>query len=118
MILEILIRVAKKSLSIILLSAGISVFLGWEKAPQGIIAGGLFGILTLRGVVRSVEGFVKSERFTGKIIFFTMSRLLILFLALFILIKYKMINVIGMLFGFTVVFVLILVEGMKEAKKE
>lgn len=115
--MEILIRVAKKSLIIILLTAAVSAFFEWEKLPPGIIAGGLFGVLTLRGIVRSVERFINSERAAVKIIFFNMSRLVVLFMALFILIWTKAINVFGMLFGFTVVFVLILTEGMKVAKE-
>jgi hypothetical protein len=114
--MEILKRVIKKSLFIIIPAAVISAFFEWKKLPLGIIAGGLFGILNLRGLVRSVEGFIGTERLTAKIIFLSMTRLFILFAAIFILIWFKIINVLGMLFGFTVIFVLILIEGMKVSK--
>ncbi len=114
--MEILKRVIYKSIIIILLCAAISAFYEWKKLPLGIIAGGLFGILNLRGLVRSVEGFINSNILSAKLILMSFTRLFILFSAIFILLWFKIINVFGLLFGFTVVFVLILVEGMKVAK--
>ena len=114
--MEILKRVIYKSIIIILLCAAISAFYEWKKLPLGIIAGGLFGILNLRGLVRSVEGFINSNMLSAKLILMSFTRLFILFSAIFILLWFKIINVFGLLFGFTVVFVLILVEGMKVAK--
>lgn len=114
--MEILKRVIKKGLFIIIPSAAISAFFEWKRLPLGIIAGGLFGILNLRGLTRTVEGFIGTKRPTAKIIIMSMTRLSILFAAIFILIWLKIINVLGMLFGFTVIFVLILIEGMKVSK--
>ena len=114
--MEILKRVIYKSIIIILLCAAISAFYEWKKLPLGIIAGGLFGILNLRGLVRSVEGFINSNMLSAKLILMSFTRLFILFSAIFILLWFKIINVFGLLFGFTVVFILILVEGMKIAK--
>ncbi len=115
--MEILKGVIKKSLIIILPAAAVSAFFEWKKLPLGIIAGGLFGILNLRGLVRSVEGLIGSEGLSAKIVFLSMTRLLMLFTAIFILVWLKIINVLGMLFGFTVVFVLILFEGMKVGRR-
>ena len=114
--MEILKRVIHKSIFIILPCAVISGFYEWKKLPLGIIAGGLFGILNLRGLVRSVEGFINSNMLSAKLILMSFTRLFILFSAIFILLWFKIINVFGLLFGFTVVFILILVEGMKIAK--
>lgn len=114
--MEILRGVIKKSLIIILPAAAASAFFEWKKLPVGIILGGVFGILNLQGLVRSVEGLIGSKKATAKIIFLSMTRLFILFAAVFILIWLKIINILGMLFGFTVVFLLILYEGMKVGK--
>ena len=116
--MEILKGVIKKSLFIILPAAIVSAFFEWKRLPLGIIAGGVFGILNLRGLARTVEGFIGTEMPAAKIIFLSMTRLFILFTAIFILIWFKIINVLGLLFGFTVVFILILVEGMKVAKSQ
>jgi len=111
--MEILSRVITKSLIIILPAAAVSAFIEWKKLPLGIIAGGLLGILNLRGLARNVEGFISSEKATAGLIFMSMIRLFMLFAVIFVFIWLKIINVLGMLFGFTVVFVLILFEGMK-----
>jgi hypothetical protein len=61
---------------------------------------------------------VGSEKATLKLVFLSMTRLLVLFAAIFILIYYRIVNIFGLLFGFTVVFVLILVEGAKVGKSQ
>ncbi len=109
--------VIKKSFIIIIPAAVVSAFLNYEKMPAGIIIGGLLGVLNLRGLVRTVEGFVGSQRAGAVVVFSSMFRLFALFAAIFILMYLKLVNVFGMLFGFTVVFALILFEGMKAGKE-
>lgn len=79
--------------------------------------GWLFGILNLRQLSRNIEGLVGTEKATFKLVFLSMTRLLVLFAAIFLLIYYRVVNVFGLLIGFTVVFVLILIEGAKVAKR-
>ncbi len=116
--MEILKRVIKKSIFIILPSAVLSAFLiEPRKVPLGILMGWLFGILNLRQLSRNIEGLVGSEKAALKLVFLSMTRLLMLCAAIFLLIFYKVVNVFGLLFGFTVVFVLILIKGAKVSKK-
>ncbi len=114
--MEILRRVVNKSLIIILPAAALSAFFEWKKLPAGIIAGGAFGLFNLRSLVRKAEGLIGSEKATARLIVQSMTRLLIIGALIFVLIWLNIINVIGMLFGFTVVLVLILYEGLKEGK--
>jgi len=114
--MEILKRVIKKSLVIILPIAVVSSFFEWYRLPLGIIIGGVFGVLNLAGLVRSVEGAVGTEKAKVRIIIFSIIRLFILFAVIFILIWLKIVNIPGMILGFTVVFVLILYEGTKVGK--
>lgn len=116
--MEILKGVIKKGILILIPSAIIASFFERKGLSAGIIAGGLFGILNLRGLVRGVESFIGSNGLTGKAVFMSMVRLFILFMAIFILLWFKIVNVLGLLFGFTVIFVLILIEGMKVARRE
>ena len=116
--MELLKRVIKKSLIIILPVAAASAFFEWKKLPLGIVMGGLFGIFILRGTIKSAEGLVKAESTMVRTAFGSLTRVMILFAAIFVLIWAKIINVIGMLFGFTLVFFLILSEGKKSAKKD
>ncbi|HBH61522.1 MAG TPA: hypothetical protein DDX85_07250 [Nitrospiraceae bacterium] len=117
--MEILKRVLRKSIWIILPAALLSAFIiEPRKFPLGIIMGWLFGVLNLRQLSRNIEGLVGTEKATFKLVFLSMTRLLVLFAAIFVLIYYRVVNVFGLLIGFTVVFVLILVEGAKVGKSQ
>jgi hypothetical protein len=117
--MEILKRVIVKSLIIILPATALSYFfIEPQKVPLGILLGGLFGLFNLRQLTRNVTGLVGSERATFKLVFLSMTRLLILFAAIFFLVYYRIVNVFGLLFGFTVVFVLILIEGARVSKTQ
>jgi hypothetical protein len=115
--MEILNGVIKKSLFIIIPAVLIAVFFEWKKLPLGIAAGAGFGILNLRGLVRSVEGFIGSEGLTAKIVILSMTRLVLLFAAISVLLWLRVVNALGLIFGFTVVFILILVEGVRVGKR-
>lgn len=91
-------------------------FAGW-RLSTGIMAGSVLGILNLRGLARNVEGFIGSEKTSAKIIFSSMARLFSLFIIIFALVYFKIVNVFGLLFGFTVVFIFILIEGTIASKK-
>lgn len=116
--MEILKGVVKKSIFIILPAAVLTAFIiEPRKFPLGIIMGWLFGILNLRQLTRNIEGLVGKDKATFKLVFLSMTRLLFLCVAIFALIYYRIVNVFGLLIGFTVVFVLILIEGAKVAKR-
>ena len=117
--MEILKRVIRKSIFIVLPAAILSaIFFEPRKFPLGILMGWLFGIFNLRQLTRNIEGLVGTEKATLKLVILSMTRLIALFAAIFLLIYYKVVNVFGLLFGFTVVFVLILIEGAKVGKSQ
>ena len=117
--MEILKRVLKKSIFIIIPAAILSAYLVEpRKFPLGILMGWIFGIVNLRQLTRNIEGMVGTERATFKLIFLSITRLLALCGAIFLLIYYQVVNVFGLLIGFTVVFVLILIEGAKVGKEQ
>jgi hypothetical protein len=117
--MEILKGVIKKSIFIILPAAALcTFFIESRKVPLGILMGWLFGIMNLRQLTRNIEGLVGTEKATVKLVLLSMTRLLVLFAAIFLLIYYRVVNVFGLLFGFTVVFVLILVEGAKVGRSQ
>jgi hypothetical protein len=117
--MEILKRVIKKSVFIVLPVAALSAFLIEPRTvPLGILTGWIFGILNFRQLTRNIEGLVGTEKATFKLVFLSMTRLLVLCTAIFLLIYYKIVNVFGLLFGFTVVFILILVEGAKVGRSQ
>ncbi len=117
--MEILKGVVRKSVFIVLPAAmAAAYFIESQKMPLGILLGWLFGIINLRQLTRNVEGLVNAEKAAFKLVFLSMTRLAALCAAIFFLIYYHVVNVFGLLFGFTVVFVLILVEGARVGKAE
>ena len=117
--MEILKRVIRKSIFIVLpATAGAAFFIEHQKLPLGILFGWLFGIINLRQLTKNIEGLIGSEKATVKLVFLNMTRLLMVFAAIFFLIYYKIVNIFGLLAGFTVVFALILIEGAKVGKSQ
>jgi hypothetical protein len=115
--MELLKGVFKKSIFIILPSAVMSAFyIDPRKVPLGILLGWLFGLMNLRQLTRNVTGLFGSEKATFKLLFLSMTRLLALFAAVTMLVYYQIVNVFGLLFGFTVVFLFILIEGVRAGK--
>jgi hypothetical protein len=109
-------RIYKLGGIILICLAAASAFIEWKKLPLSIIIGGLLGLLNLRGLAWGLRDFA-SSRPTGRVIYWSMVRFFILGTILFILALLKLINFIGILVGFTVVFVLILKEGLQTARE-
>ena len=117
--MEILKRVIKTSVFIVLPAAAVSAFLFEpQKVPLGIVMGWLLAIINLRQLTRNIEGLMGKEQMTARLVILSMFRLLALFAAISLLIYYRVVNVLGLLFGFTVVFILILVEGAKVGRRQ
>ncbi len=114
--MDLIRKTAKTAFLVLPLLAALSMLLRWKLFPLSIIVGGVLGLVNLRGLARSVEGFIGTRRPTGSMIFFSMFRLLILFITLIILVALRLVNVFGILAGLTTVFVLLLIEGYRIAK--
>lgn len=114
--MEILKRVFKKSIFVIVPAIVIAFFYESQKLPLGIFMGWLFGMFNLRTLTRNVEGLVGTEKATARIVIMSLFRLAALFAAIIALVYYKIVNIFGLLFGFTVIFILIMVEGAKVGK--
>jgi hypothetical protein len=104
---------AKKALLVLPLAAAASALLKWRLLPLSIIVGGVLGLVNIRGLAWGVEGLLGTHKATGRLIFFTMFRLLILFITLILLVALRLVNVFGILVGLTIVFVLLLIEGYR-----
>lgn len=117
--MDLLKGVFKKSIIVIIPAAVASaVYIDHRKAPLGILLGWLFGIMNLRQLTRNVKGLFGSEKATLKLLFLSITRLLALFAAIIVLVYYRIVNVLGLLFGFTVVFLFILIEGARAGRQE
>jgi hypothetical protein len=116
--MNLLIKRTYKLAIIILLPLSIlSAFIEWKRLPISILIGGILGLANLRGIARGVEGLIVKNRPSGVLIFFSLLRLTILASILAILVIFKLVNIFGILIGFTVVFIVIIKEGLSVAKE-
>jgi len=112
--MELLKNVVKKSIFIILPAIVVSAFFADpQKMPLGMLTGWVFGLFNLKQLTKNVKRLAGAERAAGKLVFLSMIRLVALFSAIFLLVYYDLIDVLGLLFGFTVVFIFILIEGAR-----
>jgi hypothetical protein len=109
-------QISRKGLLILVPLAFFSAFIEGRRLPAGILAGGLLGIANIKGIAWGVKGLIGSGGPTGRMVFFSMFRLLLLFGILACLVYLRLVNVLGVLVGFTVIFALVIVEGLRYAK--
>ncbi len=97
-------------------SLGLLFMFDW-RASLSILLGGFFAVLNFMGVIWGVESVMSLEKGKSKMIFMTFFRLLVLFSILLILLIFNVINIAAIAFGLSVVFMLILLEGLKRARE-
>ncbi|MBF0505724.1 MAG: ATP synthase subunit I [Nitrospirae bacterium] len=111
-------RVYKQALIILGPLCLVSLFFAEWRFPFSMAVGGLVGVGNLGGLAWSVTALLSAGKAQAKMIFLSIFKLLIIFSILIILAALKLINVWGLLGGFTVVVVLILKEGFIAAREE
>ncbi len=107
---ELVRRIYKQGVIILLLFSIISAFIEWKKLPMSILLGGALGLANLRGLEWGLERLFGTYRPRGKLLFLSFFRFFILACILLILALLKLVNFFGILIGFTVVFILIINE--------
>ena len=115
--MTLLSRIYKRAILILLPLALLSAFIEWKKLPMSILIGGILGLINLRGLARGVYSIVGTYRPSAKMVISTILRLGFLAVVLILLFALKVVNVFGILIGFTVVFILIMTEGLRLAKE-
>lgn len=110
-------RIYKQGIFILLPLAAIAALVEWKKLPISILVGGILGLANLKGLAWGLKDFAISARPSGKVIFLSLVRFFILAFILIILVIEKLVNPVGILIGFTVVFALVIKEGLRIAKE-
>jgi ABC-type multidrug transport system permease subunit len=113
--MEIFKSVTKKSLIVLIPVLIAALFIESRKMPLGIFFGWLFGVINFKGMTKNIEAMTDVHKAKLKIFILSITRLAFLFAAIFAMAYYKLVNIIGLLIGFTIVFIFILVEGMKRS---
>jgi hypothetical protein len=108
-------RLYKKALFVLVPVAALSALVEPKKLPLSILIGGVLGLLNLKGLARGVENLVGSSAM--RLVIFSILRLFILAAVIVILVAAKVVNIMGLLIGFTIIFALLLAEGLKISKE-
>ena len=98
-------------------TAALTSVADWRKLPHSVLIGGLLGLANFKGLAWGLKDFATLQRPSGKLIFWSMVRFFILSLILIVLAILKLINFFGILIGLTVVFALIIKEGLRAVKE-
>jgi hypothetical protein len=115
--MDLIKKITRNSAVILIPAAAVSAFLPWENLPFSILISGLLGILNIRALSWSVEGILGTSYANAKMLFFSQFRFVILLICLVVLVYLKLVNVAGIIIGFTIVFLQVLIVGYREARK-
>ena len=110
-------RIHRHGTIILIVLAGLSAFYEWRKLPLSILVGGALGLANLKGLAWGLKDFAVSHRPGGKVIFLSLFRFFMIAAILIALALLGLINFVGVLIGFTVVFVLVIREGLRAARE-
>lgn len=110
-------RIARKASVALIALASASALLEWKRLPLSILIGGALGLANMRGLAWGIRGLVGTEKATAKMVFFSQFRLFLLFLVSALLIYTGLVSILGMLAGFSVVFVFTLIEGYRLSQR-
>jgi len=116
--MDLIQKINRNSLILLFPLAAFSAFIEWEKLPISILTGGILGLLNIRALAWGVNGLLGTQRASTKVLFFSQFRIVMLFLVLTTLVYLKLVNIFGILAGFTVVFSMVIIEGLKYSKGE
>ena len=111
-------KVYKRAAFIIVLMAVAAAFIEPVKLPLGSIIGALLAVVNFRGMTRNLENLIGTDRPTMKLVVLSIGRLLIIFSIIITLAVAKVVNLIGLMVGFTVVLTLVIREGYLTSKAE
>ena len=114
--MELINRIYKHSIIAIIPVAILSAFIEWKRLPFSILVGGVLGFANIKGLAWGIGGVLGSHQATTKMVFFSMFRLFMLVIIIFLLVYFKLANIFGILAGLTVVFITLMIEGMKYSK--
>ncbi|GAB4491112.1 MAG: hypothetical protein OHK006_24690 [Thermodesulfovibrionales bacterium] len=111
-------KIYKHSLVALFAAAGLSAFVDWSLLPFSVVTGGALGLINIRALAWSVQGMIGTDKGAAKLMFFSQFRLVMLFVALAVLAYLRIVNLIGVLIGLTVVFSAVIVDGLRHHRKK
>ncbi len=116
--MDLIRKIYRSSLLVLIPVSVLSAFIEWKKLPASIIIGGILGLLNIKGLAWGVEGLLGTYKANAKMIIFSSFRLLALCIIIAVLVYLKLVNIFGILVGFTIIFTMLVIEGLKYAKAD
>ena len=86
--------------------------------PSSIVIGSILGILNLKGLAWGIESLLGTHKANVTLLILNILRLLILFIIITILVAFRLVNLIGLTLGMTVVLFILIKEGVKMARQQ
>ncbi len=117
--MEMVKRINRQAVVVLVIAALFSALFDWKRMPLGVLVGGALALANLKGIHWGVRALINPETANtakGRLIVFSFFRLMLVFLILAILLYLHLVNVFGVLIGLTIVFVLIMKEGLVASK--
>ena len=114
--MDLIKKIVNRSVIILVPVALASSFIDLWRFPAGVIAGGFLALVNIKGLAWGVQGLLGTEKATGRMLFFSQFRFIMLLMVLAIILYLRLVNIFGILAGVTVVFAVVLVEGYRNAK--
>jgi len=117
--MEMVKKINKQAVVVLAVAALISALIDWKRMPLGVIVGGVLALANLKGIHWGVTALLNPETAStakAKLIIFSFFRLMLVFIILAILLYFHLVNIFGVLIGLTIVFVLIMKEGLIASK--
>ncbi len=113
-------RTSRHSILALIPLALASALLEWKRLPLSILVGGGIALANLKALHWGVTGMMNPEAVRaarGRLLFFSIFRLLAVVLILGALLYLGLVNIIGLLTGVTVVFFFVMKEGLRETRR-
>ncbi len=111
-------RIYKQSIILLTVAILISFFLNWKELPISIFIGGIIALLNFKGLSWGVYGFLSTDGAKIKLILLSILRIAIIFTALLFIIYFRLVDIIGLLLGLTIVFIITLKEGFLYSSRD
>ena len=114
--MDILKRIYKQAAFLLIPAAAVSALIEPKKLPLSIILGGVFALLNLKGMSWGLGNLLGSYKATSKLVILGIIRLTVLFSVITALAVLRLVSLMGLLIGFTLIFMLLLKEGVAAAR--
>ncbi len=86
--------------------------------PASILIGSILGIFNLKGLAWGIESLLGTHKANVTLLILNILRLLILFVIITILVAFRLVNLLGLMLGMTVVLFILIKEGLKMARQQ